>query len=166
MVEEKSSNGDPVQISKENMSKLRNRQVNQKIAMDTLIGNLLDETEERIPVEDALTTLKDTFDTVVAIEAHVEESGYTSLTVKSPEAVLESEPEVFNNAREKLLVTRDDGTEFTTQFHVSSDPYGVSPDLLTIVYCEAGHSIDAVSIEEGVERLQSEIIEAIDQDEG
>jgi len=167
MLMQKQENNDDgeVPISDEVMSRLMHRHRRQNITINTLIENLLDETEEHIPVEELLRTLLDSFESVDAIEARVQSSGLTEFGVKSGREELEGDVDILDTGREKLLVTRDDGSEFTAQFIVSTDPYGIAPDVATIAYCEDYSDIGPVSVEEGAERIRTEIIEVMAEDD-
>jgi len=165
MQKQENNNDGEVPISDEVMSRLMHRHRKQNITINTLIENLLDETEEHIPVEELLQTLLDSFESVGAIEAHVQSSGFTLLTVKSGEVELKQGVDILDTGREKLLVTRDDGSEFTAQFMVSTDPYGIAPDVATIAYCEDYSDIGPVSVEQGAERIRTEIIEVMAEDD-
>ena len=165
MQKQENNNDGEVPISDEVMSRLMHRHRKQNITINTLIENLLDETEEHIPVEELLQTLLDSFESVGAIEAHVQSSGFTLLTVKSGEVALKQGVDILDTGREKLLVTRDDGSEFTAQFMVSTDPYGIAPDVATIAYCEDYSDIGPVSVEEGAKRIRTEIIEVMAEDD-
>jgi predicted CopG family antitoxin len=159
------NNPTAVPVTEKNLTKLLDRKKNEDESFDAVIERLLAKTEDPVTVDQIIETLRKAHETVVAIEAKITDGGYTVFTVRSPDATLEQDFEIFTGHHHEVVVERDDGSEVTRQFHAASDPYGLEPALSTLVYCD-GEVVnrDGVSVDEGTERFRKELLAEVDSD--